>query len=158
MSKVTKLPLWERLIERMEEEGRLKEGEVFPLAFFEEGLDEPIVKDNLPNPKFAFAMLSLKGALEDNQNIYLEQEKQTWRIIYRNEHWRILRRRRMARRRSARKSVSFGSGTSLDGMTEVEKRRHMKELENAGIDALSLANSKKIEALLFDGKEKKKLK
>jgi hypothetical protein len=143
---IQKLPLWKSTLEEMRAKGYSYESQ-WPTTFFEERLHQ-----RRDTASFAFEMLALRHAIEEEDNYYLQECESGafFRIPSASEHGDIARSFDASMRRFAVRSISLRAGTLSNPvavLTDSERRRMEKELERAAVRLVLISRARGFEHL-----------
>lgn len=153
MSEWIKLPIWKSCLDHLRETG-LTYGMKWKSDFFEKELRCARGSD-----QFAFEMLALKQALEDEDGYYLRQSEngETWEIPPAAEHEDVSQLFERKMRRYAARAITLRNSTLMNqkaDLTPAERGRMESNLERASVRLLLLSRQKSIERIVKQNKPK----
>lgn len=144
MDELTKLPLWRNCLERMRADG-VSFGKAYPADFFEAELKS--TRDTLA---FGIGISEIRRALEWD-GFYLSgrgQKGSQYVILNAAANASVMQSYGSSAVDLLKRAVILGSNTSLETLTEGERRKHDAVLERTSIKAALLARASQIAKVL----------
>lgn len=143
MSEVLKLPLWKNCLEKMRAQG-FGYGSSWPVDFFEGEL-----RRKRDEQQFAFEMMALKQALEEEDGYYLESSEsgKLWSIPAAAAHEDVAKSFEHKMRRYSVRSVAIRAATLTNAsatLTDAERQKMEANLERASTRLVLLARQQSI--------------
>ena len=156
MNELIKLPIWKHCLEIMRGAG-MTYGNRWRVEFFEEHL-----RCKRDSAQFAFEMLALKQAIEEEDGYYLQQIENgaAWSIPAAAEHEDVARGFEQKMRRYAVRSIGIRAATLENPaaeLTDGERRKMEANLEKASVRLLLISRQKQVQKVVL-GKSPKLLK
>lgn len=129
MNETRRLPLWKNCLDVMRQQG-VEYGKEFSTAFFEAELSQPA-----HSMRFSIDISRIRRELEKD-GFYLSGQGMNGHafvVVPAADNHEVMKRYLRQSRDLTVRSVTLGSATALDQLTESERMRHMQVLERAQV-------------------------